>query len=318
MGDFYTMFIFLMIPVVVIVGIAIYSSVKKRTTALDTDLGYNPNDSPLKGKNGVSTAVGWIIVIALVVLVVFIGFGLSSNTATPAESTKGTISKAEYIKSCKSYNYKDLMRDPDAYTGKRIYIKGRVVQVLQSDPSSNYYELRVATSGYEDIFYVTYTLKSSEKRILEDDNIILYGDFGGLISYKSIFGQSITIPKISAKFMEMESDNHEPEQTTYPAATTPTVSIGKQNALKSAQHYLSITAFSYKGLTKQLEFEGFTEEEVLYGVENCGANWYEQAAKSAKHYLDNFSLSRSALIKQLEFEGFTHEQAVYGAEANGY
>lgn len=49
--------------------------------------------------------------------------------------------------------------------------------------------------------------------------------------------------------------------------------------LKKAQDYLDFTAFSYTGLIDQLEFEGYTYQEALYGVDNCGADWNEQAAK---------------------------------------
>ena len=155
----------------------------------------------------------FLIFFAIVAVVFFLSEYTDGNSSSNHNSNDGvTINRADYIESCRSYNYKDLMRDPDAYTGKHIYIKGKVVQVMQSDPSSNYYKLVVATSGYggilyDDKFYVTYTLKSSEKRILEDDNIIFYGDFNGLISRKTVLGESITLPKISAKFMEMESDN---------------------------------------------------------------------------------------------------------------
>ena len=100
--------------------------------------------------------------------------------------------------------------------------------------------------------------------------------------------------------------------------TTSNVSLGKLNALGSAKSYLWSMAFSYKGLIKQLEYEGYTEEEAVYAADNCGADWNEQAAKSAKQYLDTMSFSRSGLFEQLEYEGFTHEQAVYGAESVGY
>ena len=69
---------------------------------------------------------------------------------------------------------------------------------------------------------------------------------------------------------------------------------------------------------KQLEFEKFSNGEAIYGVDNCGANWNEQAAKKAKSYLDIMSYSRDGLIKQLEFEGITHSQAEYGVSAVGY
>lgn len=96
------------------------------------------------------------------------------------------------------------------------------------------------------------------------------------------------------------------------------ITLGQKNALSAAKRYLSVSAFSYEGLKDQLLFEGYTDEEATYGVNNCGANWYEQAAKKAKQYLSISSFSKQALIQQLEFEKFTHDQAVYGAEANGY
>ena len=73
-------------------------------------------------------------------------------------------------------------------------------------------------------------------------------------------------------------------------------------------------AFSYSGLIEQLEYEGYSTEEATYAVDNCGADWKEQAAKKAEEYLKSMSFSKSGLIEQLEYEGFTHEQAVYGAD----
>lgn len=96
------------------------------------------------------------------------------------------------------------------------------------------------------------------------------------------------------------------------------ITIGQKNALRSAKSYLELTAFSYKSLIKQLEYEKFSTEDAAYAADNCGADWNEQAAKSAKSYLELTSFSRDSLIKQLEYEGFTHEQAVYGAQAAGY
>jgi hypothetical protein len=95
------------------------------------------------------------------------------------------------------------------------------------------------------------------------------------------------------------------------------ISISKQNALKKAKSYLNYSAFSKQGLIEQLEYEKFTLEQAQYGVNNCGANWNEQAAKKAESYLKYSAFSRQGLIEQLEYEGFTHEQAVYGVSAVG-
>ena len=94
--------------------------------------------------------------------------------------------------------------------------------------------------------------------------------------------------------------------------------MGEKNALRKAKEYLNAMSFSYDGLVDQLEFEGFTHEEAVYGASNCGANWKEQAAKKAKDYLDAMAFSRKGLIEQLQFDGFTYEQAVYGVGQNGY
>lgn len=93
------------------------------------------------------------------------------------------------------------------------------------------------------------------------------------------------------------------------------VTSGEANALQKAWDYLDYMAFSYDGLIDQLEYEGFTYSEAKYAVDNCGADWYEQAAKKAQEYLDYMAFSRSELIDQLEYEGFTYDQASYGVDA---
>ena len=104
---------------------------------------------------------------------------------------------------------------------------------------------------------------------------------------------------------------------------TITYSLGKaptkaqENAVKMAKTYISIMTFSRSGLIEQLEYEGFTNEDAVYGVDNITVDWNEQAVKMAKTYLNIMTFSRSGLIEQLEYEGFTHEQAVYGVEQNG-
>lgn len=109
---------------------------------------------------------------------------------------------------------------------------------------------------------------------------------------------------------------HDTDKTEHTAPTT--VTLGMKNALAKARTYLNYIPFSYKGMINQLEFDGYTHEEAVYGADNCDADWYEQAVRKARQYLNLMSFSRSGLINQLEFDGFTPDQAEYAANQMGY
>lgn len=91
----------------------------------------------------------------------------------------------------------------------------------------------------------------------------------------------------------------------------------QKNAVRKAQSYLSYSGFSRDGLVAQLEFEKFSHEDAVYGADNSGGNWNEEAAQKAKSYMDMQGYSRDGLIQQLLFEKFTQAQAEYGANAVG-
>jgi hypothetical protein len=94
-----------------------------------------------------------------------------------------------------------------------------------------------------------------------------------------------------------------------------TETSGQRNAVRSAKSYLDYTAFSKKGLVKQLKFEKYSDADANYAVEHITVDWMAQAAKSAKNYLEYTAFSKDGLIKQLKFEGFTDAEAKHGAES---
>jgi len=114
-----------------------------------------------------------------------------------------------------------------------------------------------------------------------------------------------------------EGTNKVPAKETEATVVEDKATLGEKNALRKAKQYLKYSAFSYEGLVHQLEFEGYTNAEAIYGTNNCGANWNEQALKKAKNYLEYSAFSYAGLIHQLEFEQFTTEQATYGADNCG-
>lgn len=98
-------------------------------------------------------------------------------------------------------------------------------------------------------------------------------------------------------------------------ASEPQATTSQRNALSMANDYLDYTAFSPSGLIEQLEYEGFSNEDATWAVDNCGADWTAQADRMAAQYMDYSSFSHSGLVDQLVFEGFTQEQAEHGADS---
>jgi hypothetical protein len=104
-----------------------------------------------------------------------------------------------------------------------------------------------------------------------------------------------------------------PVPTPAPTPAEPSLTPSQENAIRSAQQYLDLTAFSRLGLIAQLEYEQFPTADATFAVDNLNVDWNEQAAKSAQQYLDLTAFSCQGLIEQLEYEQYTAEQARYGA-----
>jgi hypothetical protein len=110
--------------------------------------------------------------------------------------------------------------------------------------------------------------------------------------------------------------------TTAPAA--PAMTVSQQQAVQSAQSYLSMgSGFSLKGLMQQLTSssgEGFSKADAAFAIRHLHPNWDAQAVDSAKGYLSMGGFSRTSLIQQLTSssgEGFTLAQALYAVKAVG-
>jgi len=134
----------------------------------------------------------------------------------------------------------------------------------------------------------------------------------GLFLIVGIFGM-ITPDAPSTEIAEtVPSAENAPTVDQEPART-----VSQDQAVGMAESYLRSQSFSRQGLIEQLEYEGFTNEEAKYAVDQISVDWNEQAAKKAESYLSTMSFSRQGLIEQLEYEGFTSEQAKYGVQAVG-
>lgn len=139
----------------------------------------------------------------------------TSAASSENETTKSPKeAKADFIKSCESFTYKEIARNPNKFMNKHAKFKGEVIQIVEY---GNDITLRVnitaeensyAESGftYSDTIYVEYTRKDeNESRILEDDIINIYGTLNGIKDYSSILGSQVSCPYLIAEYIDIET-----------------------------------------------------------------------------------------------------------------
>lgn len=103
----------------------------------------------------------------------------------------------------------------------------------------------------------------------------------------------------------------------------PKLSAARQNAIRSAENYVSLSGFSRAGLIQQLSSsagEGFKRSDAEYAVDHIKVDWNAEAVESGQGYLDMSGFSRAGLIQQLHSkagDGYTLKQATYAANKLG-
>lgn len=179
-------------------------------------------------------------------------YATTSEDATTAEditesSERQTYSDSDYKT---GITFDNISRNPKDYEGKLVYFTGEVVQLMEGDDEN---QIRLAVDGdYDKMILIGYDPEITTSRILEDDNIEIYGMSVGIFQYESVLGQTISIPAVYVDKINLINGNqitpNEPAKqpaeqpappVTKPAAqpTTPAsnVSVGESNALKSAK-----------------------------------------------------------------------------------
>jgi len=106
----------------------------------------------------------------------------------------------------KGYNtgitYKQMARTPDEYKGKLVKFKGKVLQVMEGDNETH---IRLAVNNdYDTVLYCGYDPSILPFRILEDDQLTIYGVSVGLYSYQSTGAGTITIPCVWVDKIELK------------------------------------------------------------------------------------------------------------------
>ena len=300
-------------------------------------------------KNKTALIVGGVIV--FIIILAIIGGSGSNNNPAQTTSSNSQPSLCSDIASLKNQattvNFNELDKNPDSFNGKIVKFTGQVVQIQEAD---NYGVIRLAVTkesygwSISDIVYVEY---QNHTDAVKDDVVTVYGQLTGSKTYESQAHFNITVPSMTACAVEKgtgitqtapttkpttqkttsagQTKTQSTQQPVTPTASAPTPTptpvssetVSQTNALRAAKSYLNYTAFSHDGLVAQLEYDQFSHADAVYGADNSGANWNEQAAKAAKQYMSYSAFSRGSLIAQLEYDKYTQAQAEYGANAVG-
>ena len=115
------------------------------------------------------------------------------------EAVKAEASKAEYSA---DYTYDQLSRNPDTYKGKKMKFTGKVLQTGDAGDNMTYARIKI-NNDINTVMFITYMNDLLGYRLLEDDNITVYGTSCGIYSYKSVGAGTISIPWIHADIIEM-------------------------------------------------------------------------------------------------------------------
>ncbi len=242
----------------------------------------------------------------------------ATPTPTPIERLTDEEAKELYISQCSTVDYKEVERNPDLYDGQAIVIVGDVIEVQETESWGTKYSVMRIEENYDldRVWYVEYSPKKGESRILEGDLVRVYGECKGVYTYNAILGNSITIPAIDAQYIDLATsvsdDYSSPSSNTAPS--TIEGSTGEINAYKAALNYLSYSAFSYDGLANQLAFEQYTSEEIQFAMDHLQTDWGEQALKCAKNYLSFSAFSYDGLKRQLEYDKYRTEEINYAMD----
>ena len=140
----------------------------------------------------------------------------SSNTQTEKETKEEITTKKptpeeieqEYKNTCQQYNYKDVMRKPDDYVGKKIKIMLQV-STIKNDGDYCFAYSDSDDSGYfYDDKYAVYDKRvSKDFKLLKDDVIIVYGEIKKPQKLSTlIFFDGGEIFTIDAKYIDLVDD----------------------------------------------------------------------------------------------------------------
>lgn len=130
----------------------------------------------------------------------------ASSSSPPTRTPGPTPTWEQWQEKAVEIPYDDLFRYAEKHEGKLVFYRGKVIQVIEEQGD---FQLRVNVTksdyGWDDTLFLRHD--DAPVRILEDDVIAFVGHMNGTVSYKTVMGNKVTIPDITARSLIVKDEN---------------------------------------------------------------------------------------------------------------
>lgn len=130
---------------------------------------------------------------------VFDDFSLAKDTE-PQE----VLSEADYKGECKEIDWKDLCRYTDEHKGEKIKVEVKIQQIMSTKKWRGQTDKDGAGWYMDDEYYLVDKRSSDATKILEDDVVVIYGEFTGIETItRALTWTNSEVPRINVKYTEL-------------------------------------------------------------------------------------------------------------------
>lgn len=120
--------------------------------------------------------------------------------AVPTSPPMPTMTVGQLKQAAVAIAYDDLARATEKHEGQLVAYSGRIAQVMEAGSEA---QLRFLVDGdFDQVLFVRYP-GYSQARVLDDDRVNLVGKVDGRVELKTVLGQEITLPSVTAMWLEV-------------------------------------------------------------------------------------------------------------------
>lgn len=134
----------------------------------------------------------------------------STEVEEPTETEEPAETEEEYKASCQEYNYKDVLRNPDDYIGKRVKVTVKISTVHSASLLNDKYYFAWSNDEYDLWYGHRYGIfdrrEAEDPKLLEDDVITVYGEIAETRETQSFIVNSEELFCIDMKYVDLISE----------------------------------------------------------------------------------------------------------------